>query len=66
MSTSMNSGKSFGRQDTSTSVRMCDTMPPCDLTPGDTAAPVKCSGMLMRIFSFSSTRWKSTCTMAFL
>ena len=56
MSTSMNSGRSLGRQETSTSLRMCDTSPPCDLTPGETASPLKCSGMLMRIFSLSSTR----------
>ena len=56
MSTSTNSGKSFGRHETSTSLRMCETMPPWLFTPGAIAAPLKCRGMLMRIFSFSSTR----------
>ena len=32
-STSMNSGRSFGRQITSTSFIRCDTMPPCVFTP---------------------------------
>ena len=38
MSTSMNSGKSFGRHETSVSLRICDTIPPWDLTPGEAAA----------------------------
>jgi hypothetical protein len=35
-SSSRNSGRSFGRQLTSTSERMCDTTPPWTFTPGDT------------------------------
>ena len=60
----MNSGRSFGRQLTSTSLRRCETMPPA-LTPGAAASPLKCSGIVMRIFSFSSTRCRSTCSTAF-
>ena len=35
MSTSRNSGRSFGRQTTSTSARRCDTTPPWTFTPGE-------------------------------
>ena len=32
---------------------------------GDAAAPLKCNGIVMRIFSLSSTRCRSMCTIAF-
>ena len=48
-----------------TSLSRCDTTPPCVFTPGEPAAPLKCSGMRMRIFSFSSTRCRSMCRIWF-
>ena len=63
-SSSMNSGRSFGRQEISTSAMRCDTTPPWLFTPGDAASPLKWIGMWMRIFSVSTTRCRSTCTMA--
>ena len=63
-SSSMKSGRSFGRHRISTSAIRCDTTPPCDLTPGEAASPLKWIGMWMRIFSFSRTRCMSTCWMA--
>src|SRR5947209_6845683 len=65
-SSSRNSGRSFGRQLTSTSARMCETTPPWLLTPGDTLSPLKWIGRRMRILSFSTTRCRSTCTTRFL
>ena len=40
-SSSRNSGRSCGRQVTSTSDSRCDTTPPCSFTPGDTDSPLK-------------------------
>ena len=43
----------------------CETTPPCVFTPGAPAAPLKCSGISMRICSFSSTRCRSMCRIWF-
>ena len=37
-STSMNSGRSAGRQVTSSSFMTCEAIPPCSFTPGETSA----------------------------
>ena len=60
-SSSMNSGRSFGRQEISTSAMRCETTPPWLFTPGAAASPLKWIGMWMRIFSVSTTRCRSTC-----
>src|SRR5688572_21136289 len=60
-STSMNSGRSSGKQAMSISFRTSLTTPPWSFTPGDFSALVKCSGTSMCSFLFFCTRWKSTC-----
>src|SRR6478672_10469486 len=62
-STSMNSGRYFGRQLTSTSLSSCVTTTSADLPAGDFSSLRKCSGTSTRIAWFSSTRWKSRCMM---
>src|SRR5688572_6479445 len=61
-STSMNSGRSSGRQVMSISFCTWLTTPPWSFTPGDFSALTKCSGTFMCSFLFFSTRWKSTCS----
>src|SRR5258708_2406297 len=63
-SSSMYSGRSFGRQTTSMSAMWCETTPPWVLMPGAAASPLKWIGRCTRIFSFSRTRCRSTCTTA--
>src|SRR5207302_1428038 len=58
-STSMYSGRSSGRQTTSSSLSTWLTTPPCSFTPGDFSAFTKCSGTFMWIFLSLTTRWKS-------
>ena len=60
-STSMNSGRSLGRQATSISFTTWETIAPPNLTASDSAAFRKCSGTRMWISFFGSTRWKSMC-----
>src|SRR6185295_3616702 len=60
-STSMNSGRSPGRQAMSSSFSTWLTTPPCSFTPGDFSALTKCSGTFMWIFLSLETRWKSMC-----
>ena len=60
-STSMYSGRSLGRQDTSTSVRLWEITTPAVLAAGDVSLLRKCSGTLTRRASFSFTRRKSMC-----
>ena len=55
-STVINSGRSLGRQETSSSVSTWLTMPPESFTPGAMSALMKCRGTFMCIFLFGSTR----------
>ena len=61
MSTSMNPGRSSGKQVMSSSLMTWLATPPCSFTPGETSALMKCSGTFMWIFLSLETRWKSTC-----
>src|SRR6185312_8050042 len=65
-SSSMNAGRSFGRQLTSTSVRLCEITTPDILPAGDSSLFRKCSGTLARSLAFSSMRWKSMCIISCL
>jgi hypothetical protein len=58
----MNSGRSLGRQVTSTSVRLWETLPPA-FTPFEVVSLSKCRGTIIRSLSPSVTRWKSMCRM---
>jgi hypothetical protein len=60
-STSMNSGRSFGRQEIVTSLSSCVMTEPASLPAGEVVWLTKCSGTRTRIASFSDTRWKSRC-----
>ena len=57
----MNSGRSLGRHEMSTSVVTWLTIAPLSFTAGEISPLMKCSGTFMWILRFSSTRWKSTC-----
>ena len=61
-STSMYSGRSFGRHEISTSLSSCVMTTPDFLPAGDFSWLRKCSGTRTRIASFSLTRWKSRCS----
>ena len=63
---SMNSGRSFGRHEMSSSVITWLTIAPDTFTAGEISPLTKCSGTFMWILRFSSTRWKSTCRISFL
>ena len=65
-STVMNSGRSFGRQEMSSSVSTWLTIAPDTFTAGEFSPLAKCSGTFMWILRFSSMRWKSTCRISFL
>src|SRR5690606_2948799 len=60
-STSIASGRSFGRQATLTSVSSCMITTPAVLPAGDLASLTKRSGTAARSTSSSLTRWKSRC-----
>src|SRR5690348_1950191 len=60
-SSSMCSGRSFGRQETSTSVRLCEITTPEVLAASDFSWLRKCSGTFTRTAAFSSMRRKSMC-----
>src|SRR5471032_2048183 len=60
-STVMNSGRSFGRHDTSISLATWLMVAPCSLTAGETSALAKCRATFMWILVLASTRWKSAC-----
>ena len=60
-STSINSGKSLGKQAISMSIKARLTTPPCCLTPRELLSLVKCSGICTRNWRSALTRRKSIC-----
>ena len=65
-SSSMNSGRFFGRQEISSSVRLCEITTPEVLPAADASWFRKCSGTLTRSASFSLMRRKSMCIISCL